>query len=109
MKPEETRDSIVKAAHELEKRNDGEDGAAISFDQALRVIQIEQLWRIASINYQLFNVLNDLTESITDDISGSLSLVHNRLNEIDHTLFDTLASAKVGAALDAIASGASQD
>lgn len=100
MKPEETRDGIVKAAQEIKKRNTSE---AISFDQALRIIEVEQLWRIASVNYQILNVLADLSETISDDISDSLHLTHERLNEIDHTLFDTLASAKVGAALDAIA------
>ena len=103
MKPEEKQDGIVRAALEIMDRSGNGNGPEISFDQALKVIEVEQIWRIASITHQLRIAVDDLTEEITEDISGSLELTHKRLNEIDQTLYDTLGSGKAGVALDAIA------
>lgn len=102
MRPEEKQNNIVRTAFEIMKRSETEEGPEITFDQALKIVQVEQIWRIASIAHQIRIAIDDLTDEISEDVSGSLDQTNNRLSGIERTLFDTLGSEKTGAALDAL-------
>jgi len=71
LRPEEKQNNIIKMALEIMKRSGTGEEPAITFDQALKIIQVEQIWRIASIAHQIRIAIDDLTEEITEDISGS--------------------------------------
>lgn len=107
MKPEEKQIEIYRSALALRLRTSDytkeDPELRITFDQALKILEIEQLWRLASIVHKLTTAIDDLNEAITEDISGSLDLTCTRLNDINQTLYDTLGSEKSGAALDALA------
>ena len=102
MKPEEKHAAIFGSARALMKQCKTENGDGITLDQALRIIEAGEIWRIASNLYGISNTLDEIRTDISEDVSVSLDLTHKRLNEIEQTLFDTLGSAKTGAALDAI-------
>lgn len=102
MKPEEKQDLIYKSALEIVNRHSSGEEHSVTFDQALQLILIEQIWRVGSSFYQVVESIDELREVFAEDVADSLQLMHNRLNEIDHTLFDTLGSSKTGAALDAV-------
>lgn len=103
LKPEEKMNNIIRTALEIMKQNGSGEGPALTFDQALKVVQVEQVWRIASIANQIRVSLDELTEEIRENVSGALEQTCTRLSDLDRTLFDTLGSEKYGAALDALA------
>lgn len=104
MTPIEKQNEVYKQALAIQLRTGSpEKGPGVTVDQALRILEVEQLWRLASINHKIYMTLDELKEAVSGDVSDSLDMTHKRLNEIEQTLFDTLGSEKTGAALDAIA------
>lgn len=93
---------IYKKALAIIKESQLPGEPEITLDKALEIIKIDQTARIISLLAPCCGAIEEIRNIFKEDISYSLCMTHKRLDEIERTLYDSLTSYKVGAALDAI-------
>ena len=102
MNRKDTLHLIYERARTLAGKKEAGNDSELTLDQALEIIKIEQIGKIASICFLTHETLEKIRISLNDDISYSVSIIGSRLNEVAKTLFDTLGSSKTDDALDAL-------
>lgn len=98
MTKEEQAYHIYLSARRVVKMAEG----SIKTTTALECLRLAELQRISNNLESCSKGIQELNEYANDDMDYRLQMIATRIDETEKTLFDTLASAKVGDALDAL-------